>query len=182
MDVLKNCADIYSILLNKKYIITLSNLQVITIVFKEEHFYHLIGLQYLNDIVYLRKNKKAIFKKIMNNEITFKNISNSVFVDQVVERINNFSYIIQLLSTDRIIKFDPKRVYSRINADYIMVKNNEGNNLMLFLGKNNNDDNLYPVSFIIRNNNDYIYGQKSIGIKDIQIIDFDVEEQVAAKK
>ena len=180
MDVLKSCAVKFSELLNKKFIITLSNLEVITIVFKIEHFYHLIGFQYLTDLAILKRNKNVIYKEIINNKITYNDVCFSIFIDGIIERINNFEYITEIILSNTIVKFDSKKSYSRINADYVLLRNELGKYIMLFLGKNKSHNNLFPVSFIVREDNNYIYGQKSVSINKIEIIDLIVQQEAAA--
>ncbi|MGL5085882.1 MAG: PBECR4 domain-containing protein, partial [Clostridium sp.] len=80
MDKLLECAKAFESLFLKQYKIVIAKKGKETsliLTFDKKDFYHLVGLQKLKDLAYLKKDRGIIFDKILSNEITYEKISKS---------------------------------------------------------------------------------------------------------
>lgn len=91
-DELKNSALDFKNLLKKRYYIVLghkNNNIKINIMFNETNFFHLAGLHKLKDIDIDNHNKYAIFRDILNNKFTIKDISKSCYFYKIENRFTD---------------------------------------------------------------------------------------------
>ena len=99
----------------------LENGAIISFVYKEENFIHLLGLHKLKDIKIIQKfndksnlkvNAKYILRRIKKEIITDSVIKSSLFFNDISERYDNFTYekLSTLVYTDVIINFNPSLV------------------------------------------------------------------------
>ena len=83
MDLLKNCAQVYSKYIGYDYTFVLDCGMSLPASFRAEYFHHLIGLQHLTDIKQVTKSESnpspAIYKRIMNGKISQSLVEKSEF-------------------------------------------------------------------------------------------------------
>lgn len=172
----------------------------INVVFKEEQFPHLIGLDYLNDIetvIYRRRDKRDILKAVIQGDLTAEDIEQSELLNQnisgnstdfftVQDRINYFYEFLNLIVSEkhRMCEFVKIKANSKIRADYLIKYDfpksldEEPNFLYFFIKKDAYEKDTYiPISFFPSINTSYFSGMpqytllKSEIIQDNNVID-----------
>jgi len=123
--------------------------------FRKEDFFHLVGLQYLEDLD-ISKNPSNVFDNILNKNITDESLSNSnfyLFVDEnyvvVKERISGFQFIEDCLDSKSIVfkYIKNKNAYSRIRAEFMIEVIVNSITYYVFFIKRNTDNNYRLCSF-----------------------------------
>ncbi len=144
-DILYEAAKKYQEMLSKEYYIVLGRQGKeyhLHIRFLEESFFHLIGLQHLQDIRYSSTNKQRIYKDILRQKITIEQIKKSSFYNKcfIEERITNLKYIEEMLESSKVLfKINHAQYmrYTNIKADYLckfeVLETEEINCLYLFI-------------------------------------------------
>jgi len=147
----------------------ISNGLIINVSFYREQFCHLIGLQHIfkHDKRYLGANG---YDKIKSEKLTSKFIKSydKKLFELTKERMTHFDEILELMRNGELISFDIYKVKprTRIQADFVIFRNDEAYILHLFLRKERENSNIYaPVSFVVKSINDkeskqYIVNQK----------------------
>lgn len=174
-DVMNNvyeCAAFYKNFINHKYTVTLANGKVFSFVFQSKNFFHLIGLEKLTDIPVLHKfDKSIVYKMILSNKITSKEIENSHHYYKIKDRVEHFETITEMLDpakTNLIIDFDKKKVAKTKlhNTRYIFFLREMFGYNHLTIGFNGKH---YPETFIFEQGKRYINEQTLVDIINIQI-------------
>ena len=179
MVTIQDCAKLYETLIGNEYTLILENDMIITFNFDKGNFFHLMGLHKLSDVDEFHiggkmKSKSLIYKEILKGTIPDHILWDKKGYDKIIDRINNFEYIEDLLTFDKsnklIIDFDINlinRFDSLLsNTKYILYKSIENLYIHLTLGQ---QSKIYPESFFAHYGKDYISEQILIEIKDIQI-------------
>ena len=104
------------------------------IIFREEHFRHLIGFDKLKDIAEAKNREYSIYENALNGNITYEYISKSEYFDEIESRINYFTEIREALFTKKIMigKVD-EHTFCRIQADCLLTKDLPEGVVNLFL-------------------------------------------------
>lgn len=111
----------YHIVLGKK-----KSTYIIDLRFPTEAFFHLVGLQHLNDLTFPSKNKERIFKYILDNTITQQYLKkSSYYIDSKVEDRINLSLDLEKM-IDQIPKYYRINIkeyskYTDIKSDYLSI-------------------------------------------------------------
>ena len=122
-DILQ-AAQSYKQLLDVEYQIVLgrkSKTLSLSIFFDENQFFHLAGLQYLEDIPDIfRSKREIIFEKILKGAITQKQLESSKFFPDIADRIKYLSFLETIMDSNKtIFKYNPQlEVFSSIMADF----------------------------------------------------------------
>jgi len=163
LNKLKECAFAFNKLLNKEYYIKAvrkDKIIEVRLFFEKEHFYHLLGLHKLRDIEQLKINSVKLFDNILNEKITYKDISSSRFFDDISDRIEYLPYLEQILDDEKtIIKYNKSRCKSSIDAKYILYGKINGLNVHYFIDIDEKKQKYFGRTFFARQ--DYIYLQDS---------------------
>lgn len=168
----------YKIILAKK-----KKLYEFEIAFLEDNFYHLVGLQYLTDLSFLKTSRTKVFHKILNEEITQEDIEKSVFYKNIEDRLDGFFSIEKILdSNDTVFRFcQEKAWFSKIPAKYLLQTNWEDNTNYIFLDELDSNT-MFCRSFFFNNENNYsqnqtrmflLYKEKYIKTTNDKIVLFD---------
>ena len=176
MKDIKECAEFYKSFLNKDYIFTLEGDIKFKIFFVKGNFHHLLGLGKLKDIeeLNIEKNKAdKIYKDILSGDISIEKIENSVFYYKILNRVENFQNITDLLDIDKckiIIDFDRNLLddTNLINTKYILFKHKNDGYIHLTLG--DKGKGIYPETFFYEGSKRYITEQVLLDIIDIEIV------------
>lgn len=168
MDKLKKCAIAFQNLLDKQYKIILARKgkeTEILLTFDETDFYHLVGLQKLTDLVYLKKDRSKIFHQILNDEITYEMIRKSPFFEAnkskkqygIKDRINYFIHIESILDSDNLaFKFNKnKNAWLLMKCQYIFENTDFGNNIYVFIDERTDNGYKFCRSFFPKVDRDY---------------------------
>lgn len=163
-DKLYERANSYKTLLNTEYKLFLgkaSKLREVEIIFTEYEFAHLIGLHYLKDITELYySNMYALYKAILNKEITYDMIKESTYFNTIQNRFEQFICFEELLDeSEEIYLYNYKKLkYTKIKAEYLIQCFHNNEEYYIFLDKFNtgeNKDKYFCRTFFKRNKVDY---------------------------
>ena len=173
-DIVK-CADLYTELLDKDFLIQLENGTCLKFFFLEEHFMHLLGLHYLRDLNCFPSNRKRqVLSLIQAGKITQALLERSEFYSGIEQRVEMFEKLPLFFAPGRcelIIDYDRSKVkpYSSITANYILFIKEEDLYLHLPLVYNEKQV-LCPQSFFAKQNKRYIDRQKKYRIMSIRAV------------
>ena len=207
MTILEDAANGYQSLINKKIINIYGKKGKeihITILFKDEHFPHLIGLDKLKDIestIYKNREKADVHKAIIENKLTDEDIEKSSLLHRsssdndnkfytVNERMKFFPKVVELLFNRNHVfySFIKLKSGSQINADYLLKytiekeKTDDPTYLFLFIKKDAYIDGVYiPISFFPSNNESYFKGMPIYTLLQSKLIYDDREEILYCK-
>lgn len=139
MDIIYEAAAKYVVLEQYEYEFVLSQnrrKKIVKVNFKNEDFFHLAGLQYLQDVNVPRNRKKTLDYILFENKITdtllqkSKIYQNKIPDKDIKSRIEQLRFLEQYLDTDNIIRIFTTRnnrgMSSMINADYIIESQIKG--------------------------------------------------------
>ena len=166
MDILESAAKAFKKLLNINYEIVLGRkgkTTTLNLYFHKEDFFHLAGLQYLDDIPKLRIARDIVFDNICEDKKFRDNIFTSKYINSIEDRVKNLYYLERFLdSNDTVFKIYQLH-YSKIKADYILVNKSEDFKLYIFI-KHIKDNDFICNSFFRNNNKDYVDKQIKMAI------------------
>lgn len=102
--------------------------------FFSNNFKHLLGLHKLTDIPALSNKSETIYRSILNNKLTYKDICCSKYFEQIENRIENFKYILEtIFSKELFFKSLKGNFGTLIRADYLLVNKKHDGYIYLFL-------------------------------------------------
>lgn len=174
MDILQSSANLFKDLFNKDYIITAGRKQKlleITLFFAEEHFHHLIGLQKLLDMPQISKakSKSSIFKSILLGEITYEKIAASEYIQEVDNRLKYISRINNLLQGNVVIKFDKRKAFTSIDANFLLYEMYDEKYIHLFFEFKKNNV-CVPCTLFAHDDYKYVRQQEVYKVLDVKIV------------
>lgn len=165
MDKLRERAAAFRRLMDYEYKIILGRKgkqTELSINFEASDFFHLIGLHKLTDIVNGRLPSEKIFYDCLRGNITYEQLTKSLFFDVLGNRFEYFHCLEKMLdSNDMIFKCNTSMLknFSRITADFELKNMYEALTFYLFIEKRSYSQHQYCKSFINNDNVDYTYGQ-----------------------
>ncbi len=152
-NILKDAASVYERIKEKRYMLCIKRkgeVKTLTIFFPIANFYHLVGLNKLKDIPIVQRKAKSIYKEILDEKITYQNIENSVYIDQIKDRLFYFQHIEKLLSVNSLYFKSLHGKFKGIEADFVLTtKIDDTEFVFLFFAKEVKD--YLPCSFFNRN-------------------------------
>lgn len=142
-DILYEAAIEYQKLKNITYKIILGRKNCaynIMLHFPPEAFFHMAGLQHLEDLTFPSTNKERIYKEILNKKFKVNDIQRSIFYEQcyIEERLLNFRYLRKMIEANALyylINVKKYIQYTKIRADYLCEFREIENILYLFIVK-----------------------------------------------
>jgi len=177
MDRLKECALSFSKLFNIEYHILVGRkgkLFEINLHFHKEHFHHLIGLHKVNDIKNARGNKVKVFDRILNNDLTYNDISKSNNFHKISDRFENFTCIENMIdSEETMFKHNKNVIGTDIEAEYIVFSIINNKNVHLFINIDDVTKKYFGCSFFQREDKRYITGRPYVVLKKVKFIDLE---------
>ena len=163
MDRLKECAVSFSRLLDIEYHIAAGKKDELiepVLFFRKEHFYHLMGLQKLNDIQATRGDKEKIFDSILAGRITYHDLSKSEFFFDISDRFEYFIFLEPMIdSEDVLVKHSDYRSKSNIHAEYILYQTINEVILHYFVECDNNSGKYFGKTFFTRLDRKYLWNR-----------------------
>ncbi|MBU5424893.1 hypothetical protein KQI41_00605 [Tissierella pigra] len=154
----KNLLDIeYKIVVGRKGITT-----ELIIEFKKENFFHLVGLQKLNDINYPSENKEKVFDLIIENQITESFISKSSKYEVTnIERITPFVKIEEIMDSNNLVfKFNRSQSnWTSVECKFILENIDSGGSIYIFIDGNYElKEKMFCRSFFLKTQKDFTNG------------------------
>ena len=127
MGQIEETIEVYERLRQKKYKINIENGMSFILSFEPEMYHHLVGYQHLTDIVALSSpgKKRKFYGDIKRGRIAESLIVNSAKYHEILERVQNFKYIEEILSAGEgkvIVEFDKSKLDTDINAKFNLYK------------------------------------------------------------
>lgn len=168
MDKLQERAVAFSELIKYQYNIKLGRkgkLYEFTIDFQPGDFFHLIGLQKLIDLRFLKRSTEYIFNECLKGNITYSMIVQSQYFDELGNRFEYFNQLENILDSNNLIfKFNRNsmQIYSRIIADYMLKHTEDDLIFYLFTEQRNKSNNQFCKSFFENSVTDYSRGQTKL--------------------
>ena len=162
MDKLKNAAQFYNDnLINKKFRLKAGkNRQEIEfdIVFAASNFKHLLGLNKLTDLPIISESGSAVnFRQILNNELTYADISASKYFSEVEQRIEHFADLYKALYGKNLMLKSQRGNFNTIIADFMLTnRDNNYGYAHLFLRNDDKRGFTVPITYIINPNDAYL--------------------------
>ena len=124
--------------------------------FMPSDYFHLAGLHKLKDVNFVG-SKENIFNKILTDDTLCKKIDSSMYIGDILERINALNYIKNIFKNKFEIypyKRNSNR-WSKIKADYLIKFYFKSKQCFLFLRKR--DGVYYVCNSIIQDNKNYTH-------------------------
>ena len=153
-----NLLDVeYQILLGKKN----KNISF-SIIFKEMHFFHLAGFQYLKDLSQiLTESREQIFRRILKGKLKKQIFESSEYYPKIKDRIDYLSYLEQIMDSNKtVFKYNPRlEAFSAIQADFLLKNEVQSRNVFTFLSKDSENGKYFCRSFFPQIDRDYSAGQ-----------------------
>jgi len=191
MDKLKKCAIAFQDLLDKQYKIILARKgkeTEILLTFDKTDFYHLVGLQKLTDLVYLKKDRSRIFDEILKGDITYEMIRKSPFFEAneskkqygIKDRIDYFMHIERILDSNNLaFKFNKnKNTWSLIDCKYIFENLDFDKNIYVFIDERTYNGDKFCRSFFPRVDKDYTRSQTKMTLIYKEKINLKLNESI----
>ena len=126
------------------------------ILFKAEHYKHLVGLHKLKDTPIAGRNSELVYKQILEGKTTYADISRSEFLNEMEDRLDVFNRIRDTLFTPTTLRQSSRGEFKTIKADFLLSKSDENaGNLHLFL-KGDKEGLTIPVTFFARQDTSYL--------------------------
>jgi hypothetical protein len=144
MDLLKQSAESFENLLDKEYALTIARKRQkyeFRIIFEEWDFKHLSGIQKLIDLDLHSMPAGVIFNDILHNKITERDLQESLYFNDIKERLENLKNLENYLDNNMLVfKWDEKKAaYSKIKADYMLKEDIQfDNKAYIFLKEKTN--------------------------------------------
>jgi len=191
MDKLKECAIAFQNLLDKQYKIILARKGKETefvLTFDKTDFYHLIGLQKLKDLTYLKKDRAKIFDEIINDDITYTMISKSPFFEAnkekkqfgISQRINYFVNIEKILDSNNLaFKFNKtKNAWSLIDSEFIFENLDYDKEIYVFIDSRSENLDKFCRSFFPKEDTNYTKNQTKMALIYKEKINIKLNESI----
>ncbi len=182
LDALSTALALYESLLGKDFYITIAkneDRRTLHLVFKKANFPHLLGITKLNDLTKIvGARTSTLYNKIKRGEITYDYLSASALFTycDVGRRIAEFPKISQLIQglQERkvIIKFNPRRAGTMIEADFLIYVEEKPRIICLFIVEDYGSEGMYvPMSFFGTENERYLRNQTVYNVVNVEIVD-----------
>ena len=128
----------------------------LVIEFQKMHFFHLVGLQYLNDLPRLAFAAETIFEQLKNGDVSKDYIESSRNYNFIEKRVAYIPRLEEIFdSNDTIFRYNSTlQAFSVIEADFLMKNKIENTNLFTFLSKGKNGKH-FCKSFFPEDKKDY---------------------------
>lgn len=171
METIEETIRVYELLRKNKYRILIEDGTEFEFRFLPANYHHLAGYQHLTDLdisISDPINAGLFYSQIKNKVIKEEAIKHSSLYGQIVERIESFGYIPEILSGEEgqvIVEFADSLIKTKIKAVYYLYKR-EGTMLggavtyySLFLGYDDVRKLYFPTTYIVEHSNLYINNQ-----------------------
>ena len=169
MSLLKDAAVAWTELLPLSFQITYGKskkLHTINLSFQEEHFFHLCGMQYINDIDFqIPISSPDFLSSVMCESFDPVIIEKSTNWDIVKGRLEGIVSLKQILESDfSLYFFDPYRLgfYTKISATYLIKDQHTGDVVFLFV--DGSLDASYCRSVFKKTANDFTTNQTKLKV------------------
>lgn len=163
-----------------------NNFLLFQINFNKDSFKHLIGLHKLIDLGLKETASDTLFTQILNKELTYEKIQKSSFFQKILNRIDNFEKIGEILSSPNDMRKSLYGSFGKIpgvKADYLLSKKHDKSYIHLFFknsGKNN-DEIVLPVTFFLHKDATYIFDKDAIRWNIVTIEELTEKDDVKRK-
>ena len=165
MDKLQERAIAFRQLMNHQYVIKLGRkgqIYSFVIDFQKQDFFHLIGLQKLIDLRFLKRSAEYIFNSCLKGKLTFSMLEKSEYFEELGYRFEYFHLLEKILDDNELVfkcNINSMRVYSNIKADYMLQNFRDDLIFYIFTEKRTNADTQFCKSFFENSEKDYSKGQ-----------------------
>lgn len=184
MDVIYDAAAKFAVLEQTEYRFVVSQrrkLQTLQLNFTDTDFFHMAGLQYLDDIVIARDRRKTLNEIIVKHSITDSVLEKSSFYStrdtkkDVKSRIEELRFLEEYLDTDNYIRIfnlrNQNQISSVIKADYIIESRfrNCKEVVYIFLRRREEDEEHFCVVSFFKKGEVFYGGDKMYWMEKVKI-------------
>lgn len=154
-------ANAFAKLLDIEYQVVLGKKKrnvLLSITFDKNHFSHLAGLQYLEDIPDIfRSQRDVVFDRILNNSITSSQVENSSFYPKIKDRIEYLAFLESIMDSNKtVFKYNPQmEAFSMIQAEFLLKNEICSRNIFTFLSSEKSTGKYFCRSFFPQSDKDY---------------------------
>ena len=130
--------------------------------FQKQDFFHLICLQKLIDMRFLKRSAEYIFNSFLKGNLTYSMLKRSEYFEELGYRFEYFYLLESILDDNELVfkcNINSMRVYSNIKADYMLQDFRDDLIFYIFTAKRTNADTQFCKSFFENSDKDYTYGQ-----------------------
>ncbi len=186
MDKLKKAAIAFGNLFNKSYEILIGKKGkevFIPLYFSPIDFHHLMGLGKLKDLRIATMPREKVFSDIIQDKITYEDISKSLYFHQIIDRFAPLSEVEKILdSNEMIFKYvSYKMTGSSIQAEYLLSTAYNNTTTYIFIDEKENRK-FFCRSFFPKREKDYTQGQERWTLLYKEKINLDTGEAVVQYK
>ena len=157
--MIKQCQQIFNKLLTTEYVFVLGRKgqsETIVLNFDTTDFYHIVGLQYLEDLPQLQGARDRVYQRLKDGATLLDAVRKSPHYNKIVqERMTPFLKIVSLLESDNLVfRFNRRAarhsVFSRLRFDYMFEATDpeSGKTICIFLRRRSDEDNQYTLTTI----------------------------------
>ena len=169
MDILKESALAFQNLINIQYNIILGKnkkLSYVTISFSKAEFHHLIGLQYLTDLPYLKADRTRILNEIIYDKITYEDLKKIAHFPEIEGRILLFKHLEECLDSDNLVfKYHANSTnHSLVQAEYLLKNQYARNDIYIFIDKHPSPGMFFCRSFFKKTKMDYTANMPNMAV------------------
>ncbi len=168
MDKLQERALAFKKLMDYEYKFKLgrkNRLYEFTINFQKSDFYHLIGLQKLVDLRFLKRSAEYIFNECLKGNITYNKINASQYFPELGYRFEYFNQLESMLDSNNLVfkcNRNSMQIYSKISAEYMLKHKQDALTFYLFTEQRNKTNTQVCKSFFENSIKDYSRGQTNL--------------------
>lgn len=182
---LYDVANVWKKLMSYRYLITYGyrqQLYEIQLSFSEEDFAHLIGMQYLKDIVLPRYNSRKTLEKILERKISIDTIRKSRnYESKILPRLKALVKLQEVLENDFLLYAYYSDVYpffTMIKADYLISSRIAPQKFIFIIKINQGDSDYHCCSSFLKEKRDYEINQRQHTILKKERININTLERV----
>lgn len=157
--MIEQCQQIFDKLLTTEYVFILGRKgqsETIVLNFDTSDFYHIVGLQYLEDLPQLQSARDLVYQRLKNGTTLLDAVRNSPHYNKIVqERMTPFLKIVSMLESDSLVfRFNRREArhvaISRLRFDYMFEATDpaSGKTVFIFLRRRSDTDNQYTLTTI----------------------------------
>jgi hypothetical protein len=141
-------------LANKRFELSISRKaekKTLEFLFLPQHLYHLIGLQKLSDLPFLKRPPANIYREILTKKLTYSDISKSKHLCEMTDRLFHYREMLNVLHADSLFFKSLHGYFKGISSDCVLTKSIEQESAFSFLFLKQNQNIYFPCSFFTRN-------------------------------
>lgn len=168
MEDIETLSKVINTLLSKNFVMYIEDGRVVPFCFKPENIHHILGLQYLDDMLDIKnaKNKASFIKEFLRSARIFERIKRSAYFEKIKDRIEHLSVISDMLISDKcevVIEFDSALLaFTTIKSKFLLYKTEDYKRYYILGIAKRGECTYYPETYLVENSKYYVSGQTTL--------------------